>query len=61
MVLDQLQITLLEEGRDVKFRNLWSDHVWKNTAVVREDSWIAREGFVGFSVTAGDWRTRPGV
>ncbi|CAM9532086.1 unnamed protein product [Ectocarpus sp. 4 AP-2014] len=32
MVLDQLQITFLEEGRDVKFRNLWSDHVWKNTA-----------------------------
>ncbi|CBN75986.1 hypothetical protein Esi_0264_0017 [Ectocarpus siliculosus] len=32
MVLDQLQITILEEGRDVKFRNLWSDHVWKNTA-----------------------------
>lgn len=37
MVLDQLQITFLEEGRDVKFRNLWSDHVWKNTARVRED------------------------
>ncbi|CAM9168051.1 unnamed protein product [Ectocarpus fasciculatus] len=32
MVLDQLQITFLEEGRDVKFRNLWSDHVWKDTA-----------------------------
>ncbi|CAB1117973.1 unnamed protein product [Ectocarpus sp. CCAP 1310/34] len=32
MVLDQLRITFLEEGRDVKFRNLWSDHVWKNTA-----------------------------
>lgn len=35
MVLDQASITL-EEGLDVPFRNLWSDHVWLQTARVRE-------------------------
>lgn len=35
MVADQASITL-EEGLDVPFRNLWSDHVWLQTARVRE-------------------------
>lgn len=38
MLEDQASITR-EEGLDVDvpFRNLWSDHVWKNTAKVREE------------------------
>lgn len=43
--MDQASITL-EEGVDVPFRNLWSDHEWLGTARVREGASKSKQSVV---------------